>query len=135
MKSGIYLVTLNNEDPISVNAHDPRIADRCIRVNHLNCKIGKAKNLERRKKNYFKTFGEENVNFRILVRLLKIEEAEYSIKSNLKKYRIKGNTGRPNEWLENILPEDVIRTVIQTLKVLEKEGRISIHSWGDSPEL
>ena len=129
MESGIYLVTLNNSNPISVNAHDPRTADRCIRVNQSNCKIGKAKNLEARKKNYFKTFGEANVNFRILARLANIEVAEKAIKANLKNFRIRGNTGMPNEWLENILPEEVIKIVVQTLKDLEKRGHISIHTW------
>jgi hypothetical protein len=129
MESGIYLVTLNNSNPISVNAHDPRIADRCIRVNQSNCKIGKAKNLEARKKNYFKTFGEANVNFRILARLANIEVAEYSIKSNLKNFRIRGNTGMPNEWLENIRPEEVIKIVVQTLKDMESRGKITVHSW------
>ena len=69
MNSGIYLVTLNNEFPISVNAHDPRISEKCIKVNKSNCKIGKAKNLESREKNYFTTFGMQNVNFRVLARL------------------------------------------------------------------
>ena len=66
MESGIYLVTLLNEIPISVNAHDPRIAHKGIKVDKTNCKIGKAKNLEAREKNYFKTFKEDNVNFRLL---------------------------------------------------------------------
>ena len=133
MESGIYIVTLNNKSPISVNAHDPRIADRCIRVNQLNCKIGKAKNLEARKKNYFKTFGGTNVNFRVLAKIEDIDIAEEAIKANLKNFRIRGNTGMPNEWLENIQPEDVIRIVMQTLKGLESRGHITIHNWGINP--
>ena len=130
MESGIYIVTLNHSYPISVNAHDPRIADRCIRVTQLNCKIGKAKNLKAREKNYFKTFGEANVNFQTLVKLADIDVAEKAIKANLKNFRIRGNTGMPNEWLENIRPEDVIRIVVQTLKGLESRRLIAIHSWG-----
>ena len=66
MESGVYIVSLNNTSPISVNAHDARIAHKCIKVDMTNCKIGKAKNLEAREKNYFKTFKEDNVNFRVL---------------------------------------------------------------------
>ena len=63
MESGIYIVTLNNEEPISVNANDPRIAHKAIKVTRTNCKFGKARNLKAREKYYFKTFGEHNVNF------------------------------------------------------------------------
>lgn len=72
LKSGIYIVTLNNDQPISVNANDPRIADKAIKVTKKNCKIGKAKDLIDRKKNYFKVFGEHNVNFRPVVKMLKL---------------------------------------------------------------
>ena len=54
MESGVYIVSLNNTSPISVNAHDPRIAHKCIKVDRTNCRIGKAKILEAREKNYFK---------------------------------------------------------------------------------
>jgi hypothetical protein len=40
--SGIYIVTLNNPHPISVNANDRRVADRAIKVTKDNCKVGKA---------------------------------------------------------------------------------------------
>lgn len=130
MDPGLYFVTLNNENPISVNAHDPRRADSCIRVNHLNCKIGKTKDLETRGKDYFKTFGEENVNFMVLARLWHIKGAEDAIMAELDNFRIRGATSRKNEWLENIRPETVIEIVINTLKRMEHEGRIAIHSWG-----
>lgn len=63
MDSGIYIVALNNSEPISVNAQDQRIAHKTIKVTNANCKFGKAKNLNGREKNYLKTFGEHNVNF------------------------------------------------------------------------
>lgn len=135
MKSGIYLVTLNNEDLISVNAHDKRIADKCIKVNKTNCKFGKAQNLEIREKNYFKTFGEENVNFRVIAKLglEDIAIAEKAFKAALDPYRIRGSTGKPNEWLKSIHPDDVIEIVIHTLKRLENEGKIAIRDWGVDP--
>ena len=135
MESGIYLVTLLNEIPISVNAHDPRIAHKCIKVDKTNCKIGKAKILEERKKNYFKTFKEDNVNFRVLAKLglSDIKIAEKAILTELDQFRIRGSTGRANEWLQNICPDDAIRIVVQILKGLESKGHITIHDWGINP--
>ena len=63
LDSGLYIVTLNNTRPISVNANDPRIADQAIKVTNANCKFGKAQSLKAREKNYFGVFGEHNVNF------------------------------------------------------------------------
>ena len=74
MKSGLYIVTLNNEYPISVNRQDPRIADKAIKVTNENCKFGKAKDLIARRKNYFKTFDEENVNFKPIALIEEIQE-------------------------------------------------------------
>ena len=41
MKFGLYIVTLNNDQPISVNAHDPRHAQRAIRVTKEHCQCGR----------------------------------------------------------------------------------------------
>jgi len=115
--SGLYIVTLNNEIPISVNAHDKRIADKCIKVTKQNCKFGKANNFESRRKNYFKTFGEKNVNF-IPIARIKSDELpiiEQLILQNLDEYRMKGRTGRKNEWLENISYDSVKEIVMETL--------------------
>lgn len=120
MESGIYLVTLNTERLISVNANDPRIAEECIKVNRDNCKFGKAKNLENRRKNYFKTFGKENVNFVVLATLENIEMAERAKLIELEQFRIRGSTGRKNEWLEGIAPSKVVEIVFSTL------GRIGL---------
>ena len=116
MESGLYIVTLNNDEPISVNANDPRMADKAIKVNKANCKFGRAKNLSAREKNYFKVFGEHNVNFKPLVRLEEINIAEKAILKRLDNYRIRGRTGRKNEWLKNISPENVEEIVFSTLK-------------------
>ncbi|RLL54744.1 hypothetical protein D8Y20_02900 [Mariprofundus sp. EBB-1] len=108
MDSGIYIVTLNNEQPISVNAQDPRIADRAIKVTKQNCKVGKAKNLYIREKNYFRTFGKENVNFKPIAFVENIEIAEKAILSRLECYRVRGRTGRKNERLEGISSDEVL---------------------------
>lgn len=60
---GVYIVMLTNEHLISVNADRPSIAERCIKVNRMHCKFGKALNLNTRRSNYFKTFGAEHVQF------------------------------------------------------------------------
>lgn len=108
MKSGLYIVTLNNDEPISVNAQDPRIAGKAIKVTKSNCKFGMAKDLEARRKNYYKTFGEINVNFKPIVRLADIHAAEKVVLSALDKYRVRGSTGRKNEWLEGVKPQSVV---------------------------
>jgi hypothetical protein len=116
MESGIYLVTLNNAEPISVNAQDPRIAHKAIKVTRDNCKIGKAKNLVAREKNYFKTFGEENVNFQPIARLIDIEIVEKDILAALDQYRIGGRTGRKNEWLQGISAHTAKQIVVAVIK-------------------
>ena len=121
IKSGLYIVTLNNEHPISVNAQDPRVADKAIKVTKQNCKFGKAKVLEGRRKNYYKTFSEENVNYFPVVRMHDIDAAEKAILSRLDDYRLRGRTGRRNEWLEGIEPNQVLAVVISTLEELDVE--------------
>ena len=121
IKSGLYIVTLNNEHPISVNAQDPRIADKAIKVTKQNCKFGKAKVLEGRRKNYYKTFGEENVNYFPVVRMHDIEIAEKAVLAKLDDYRLRGRTGRKNEWLEGIEPNQILAVVISTLAELDVE--------------
>jgi hypothetical protein len=100
--SGLYIVTLNNEHPISVNAHDPRIAARCIQVSRLNCKVGKAKNLAARERDYWKTFGPENVNFRPIAFTQAFVQAERVVLKLLSQWRVRGKSGRNNEWLVGI---------------------------------
>ena len=113
--SGIYIVTLNNDVPISVNAHDSRVADRAIVVTRVNCKFGKARNLAARKLNYEKTFGVENVNFFPIAEVEDIATVERKVLSRLHDFRVRGTTGRKNEWLIGITPADVELMVLATL--------------------
>lgn len=115
--SGLYIVTLNNSEPISVNANDPRRALSSIMVNNANCKFGKAKCLYRRMRNYQKVFGEHNVNFEPIIFMTEIDEAEKLILNELSNFRVKGKTGKPNEWLIGIQEQMIIQIVHSTLKM------------------
>ena len=123
MDSGIYIVTLNNSEPISVNANDPRVAEKAIKVTKANCKFGKARSLKAREKNYFKVFGEHNVNFMPIALIEDIAIAEKAVLTRLDCYRIRGTTGRKNEWLEGIDANDVLQVVLHTLEELRLSHR------------
>lgn len=112
---GLYIVTLNNEHPIPVNANDRRRADTCIRVSRVNCKFGKATSLSRRRENYCKVFGAANVNFRPIALTEQISRAEKLVLAVLEAWRIRGLSGRKNEWLFGIEPAEVERIALSTL--------------------
>jgi hypothetical protein len=112
---GIYIVTLNNEIPISANAHDAR-RPGAVKVTRLNCKLGKARSLESRRKNYEKTFGAKNVNFFAIAELENIDLAERSILARLQTYRLVGENKRTNEWLNGIDPIEVERIAFDVLR-------------------
>jgi hypothetical protein len=114
-RAGLYIVALSNENPISVNAHDPRIAQRCIMVNREHCKFGKARNLRLRERNYVKCFGAAFVDFRPIALLDDIERAESLVLAQLSAWRVRGTTGRRNEWLQGITPVEVERIAISLL--------------------
>lgn len=124
MDSGLYIVTLNNTLPISVNAHDLRIAHKAIKVTKSNCKFGKAKSLRAREKNYFKTFGVENVNFFPVVLAEEVAELEKDVLARLEVFRMRGRTGRKNEWLSGIAAPAVLEIIIDTLDSFDEEYRL-----------
>jgi hypothetical protein len=112
----IYIVTLNNKEPISINADDPRRADIVYKANYKNVKIGKAKSLSARRENYYSTFGEENVNFFPIILTSQIDEVETIIKSNLDKYRVKNPVSkRKTEWLSGINKAEVIEIIVSQI--------------------
>lgn len=117
--SGLYIVTLNNEHPISVNAHDPRRVERCIQVSRLNCKVGKAQNLAARERNYWKTFGVKNVNFRPIALTDAFVLAERVVLKDLSQWRVRGTSGRKNEWLVGISAQEA---ELVALAALRKSG-------------
>jgi hypothetical protein len=117
---GVYVIELLNEEPISVNADRPLIADRCIRVTRENCKYGQAKNLARRQLDYEKTFGLQNVRFRYFAITEQFASVETEVGRRLLQYRIRGSRGRLNEWLQGIsaeVVEAVVREVLTALPV------------------
>ena len=101
-----------------MNADRPAIADRCITVTRANCKYGRAVNLARRQKDYHKTFGQQNVRFRFFAVTEQYAVVEALVGQRLAAYRILGASGRPNEWLQGIGPdevEEVVKSVLATL--------------------
>jgi len=114
-RSGIYLVTLTNTEPLSVNGDRIRIAERCIKVTSDNCKVGKAQDLAARARGYYKTFGSHHVRFEALAIVENPSIAENAILAKLAPYRIRGKTGRYNEWLENISADEVRATATDIL--------------------
>ncbi len=115
LDTGLYIVTLNNEEPIPVNANDPRLVNKCIRASRLNCKFGKAKSLALRRRNYCKVFGSENVNFRPIAFTSEIAIAEKLVLNALTPWRVRGKTGRKNEWLIGISDSEVERVALDVL--------------------
>ena len=98
-----------------MNAHNPRIAKKCIKVNSANCKFGKARHLAARKRNYEKTFGATNINFQPTVALENITEAETIIVNLLSEWQIRGSNEMKNEWLYGITATDVQLIAISAL--------------------
>lgn len=113
--AGLYIVELTNTHPISVNANDPRIADKCIKVTSANCKFGKAKNLIVRERNYASVFGKEYVVFRTIAYTDDIVTAERLVLKELLRWRIVGPTGRRNEWLAGVSSADVEKIALDVL--------------------
>ena len=116
--SGLYVVTLNNEHPISSRADDKRHADSAVKVNKEHCKFGKAKDLDARRNNYYKTFGQENVNYFPLAALEDISATEKAILGQLVDYKIKGPAGVKTEWLKGIEKQDVVDIALNVLNQL-----------------
>lgn len=99
--SGLYIVALRNVEPISVNAHDARIADRCIRVSCLNRKVGKAANLAARARSYAQRLSAHNVIFTPVACIEAFAAAERIVLTRLKPWRMRRTTGRINGWSES----------------------------------
>ncbi len=116
---GIYVVTLTNEHRISVNADRPKIAARCISVNRDNCKYGRAVNLARRKADYQKTFGSEYVVFKVVAVTSNFEAIESEAGNRLGAFRIRGLTGKPNEWLQGISVSEVERILLEVIEEVD----------------
>lgn len=106
-QSGLYFVTLRGEALVSVNDNNSAIRDRCIRVSHLNCKLGRARNLRARYRAYCKTFSLARVDFRVLSDHPEAYDAEAALLAEFLQWRMRGSSGRLNEWLADIAPDIV----------------------------
>jgi hypothetical protein len=116
--AGLYIVTLtNNEEPISVNANAARIADAGIRVARLHCKFGKASSPARRRDDDCRAFGAGKAGFRPIALTVAIGEAERVVLWALDAWRVRGNTGRKNEWLVGIAGPEVVRIALDVLRL------------------
>ena len=114
--SGIYVVTLNNKTPISINAQDPRYADKVYKANYKNVKVGKAKSLKSRMGNYFKTFGEKNVNFLPIIITKDIDKAEKIIMKGLDNFRVRNPVSKvKTEWLIGITRDQAIEISVTNI--------------------
>ena len=138
--AGIYMVTLLNEEPISVNRQDPRIAQKAIRVRRGHIKVGKAKNLAGRRRNYQKTFNAENVEFWPILTCkdADLADLERALKDRFRPFRIRGRTGRLNEWMENVSSQTVVATiweVVRTQGVSHQPVLSNFHAKGQADDL
>lgn len=121
---GIYVVSLSNEEPISVNADRP-FADRCVFVTKANCKFGRAVNLARRHQNYVKTFGAQHVTFEVVALTDNPAMLEAAIGARLASYRVRGRTGRANEWLVGITAGEVKQVIIEIVAAQKNSASIA----------
>ncbi len=132
--SGIYIVTLANPHPISVNAHDRRIAERCIKVTLANCKIGKATSFRVRERNYWRTFGRDYVVFRPIALMPNPQTAERAILLALMEWRIRAQSGRLTEWLEGIAAADAVEIAIKTICSARIRHLLPVHDQPFDPD-
>lgn len=104
-RPGLYFVRLRGDELVSVNDNDPNRRDKCIKVNSTNSKYGKAVDLRSRFAAYCRTFGPSRVRFDVLVLHNDPNLMERELHTYFLPYRMRGSTGRPNEWLKNIEPD------------------------------
>lgn len=100
--AGLYVVEPLCLQPTSVNANDPRMATRCLKVTRGYVKVGKANDLAWRERGYWKVFGQDNVRFRPLALLQNTRVAERCLLEALREFRQRGPSGRRTEWLFGI---------------------------------
>jgi hypothetical protein len=99
--SGIYVATLRSDRLVPVT-QDIRYVETCARVNCFNVKVGKARDLSRRERDYWRDFGPENVSFTAIATTTEIRVAETAILRKLRSFRKSSPKGGMMDWLENI---------------------------------
>ena len=135
---GIYVAQPVREDLVPVT-RDPRYTDTCARVNCFNVKVGKAKSLSGRKKNYIKDFDEDNIVFTPLLVTEDFHLAETIILQHLSAHRKRSPKGRPMDWLERISMEDTVDAVFEALDRAghdyQKLSMTEEHSVSETPDV
>lgn len=124
---GLYFVRLSGDELISVNHNDLKRRDRCIMVNSRNSKYGIAQNLKSRYLSYCRTFGRQRVQFVVLGHAATPAAIESKLHQHFSNYRMRGLSGRQNEWLAGIDPDVAFQ---QALEIFDQHDVSSI-----SPEL
>jgi hypothetical protein len=112
---GLYIVEPLCEHPVSVNANDPRMAERCLKVTRGYIKVGKAGSLRWRERGYQKIFGADLVRFRPLARLVEPKLAERCMLLALSEWRQRSPSGRRTEWLLGISADEAADMAFQNL--------------------
>ena len=100
--SGLYIVQPTNVEPICSYRGDKRREGSGTPIKVGCIKFGMAKNLDRRRKNYEKTFGKHNIFFAPIVYSSLSHKIERAVKIQVKASRIRSPKNRPLEWLTDI---------------------------------
>jgi hypothetical protein len=111
---GIYVAALHRDELVPVT-QDSRYVKTCAQVNSLNVKVGKARNLAARERDYWNDFG-DNVVFLPIARTTHIQDAETAMLRELAQFRKLSPKDGPMDWLENITKEQVIELIFLALR-------------------
>ena len=114
--SGIYIVTLNNSELISTQAHDRRYDGKAVlMVNHQHVKFGSAIDLTGRMEyGYYQTFGQHNVNFIPVVATDQFRVLESDLKEKFRAWRLRSPAGVLTEWTCGIDAQVMIEMILAT---------------------
>ncbi|MEZ5462623.1 hypothetical protein [Dokdonella sp.] len=112
--AGIYVAQPVRMEPVPVS-RDPRYIATCARVNCRNVKVGKARNLASRRRDYVRDFGQDNISFYPLLATEESGRAESLILHGLKAYRMRSPKGGLMDWLSGVSMEAVMAAVFSTL--------------------
>jgi len=128
MSGGIYIVTLNNDELISTQAHDRRFDNKpVLKVNKENIKFGQAVDFEGRKEyGYFKTFGKNNVNYIpvVAVKSDDLKAIEDAVKEKLIEWRLRSPANRITEWTVGISKEQIIDEILSATVQLKIDHKV-----------
>ena len=115
-QSGIYIVTLNNSELISTQAHDRRYDGKAVlMVNHQHVKFGSATHLTGRMEyGYYQTFGQHHVNFIPVVATHQYQVLESGLKEIFRSWRLRSPAGVLTEWTSGIDAQVMIEIILAT---------------------